>query len=75
MAAAVPRADDDAPGWRSPKRRARYELGPNGAIVTSLNLFATKFDEVLHLIERRSNEVEYGEGGLGPRAACAPDLA
>lgn len=24
-----------------------YNLGPNGAIVTSLNLFATKFDEVI----------------------------
>jgi len=23
-----------------------YKLGPNGAIVTALNLFATKFDEV-----------------------------
>jgi GTPase SAR1 family protein len=25
----------------------QYELGPNGGIVTSLNLFATKFDQVL----------------------------
>lgn len=24
----------------------QYGLGPNGAIVTSLNLFATKFDQV-----------------------------
>lgn len=24
----------------------QYNLGPNGAIVTSLNLFATKFDQV-----------------------------
>lgn len=24
----------------------QYNLGPNGAILTSLNLFATKFDEV-----------------------------
>lgn len=24
----------------------QYQLGPNGAIVTSLNLFATKFDQV-----------------------------
>ena len=24
----------------------RYNLGPNGGIVTSLNLFATRFDQV-----------------------------
>ena len=24
----------------------RYSLGPNGGIVTSLNLFATRFDQV-----------------------------
>jgi hypothetical protein len=24
----------------------QYQLGPNGGIVTSLNLFATKFDQV-----------------------------
>lgn len=27
----------------------QYQLGPNGGIVTSLNLFATKFDQVLSL--------------------------
>ena len=37
----------------------QYSLGPNGAIVTSLNLFATKFDQVLHLIEKRSGECKY----------------
>ncbi len=31
----------------------QYGLGPNGAIVTSLNLFATKFDQVLDLVEKR----------------------
>ena len=31
----------------------QYELGPNGAIMTSLNLFATKFEQVLQLIEKR----------------------
>ena len=25
----------------------QYELGPNGAIMTSLNLFATRFDQVM----------------------------
>jgi GPN-loop GTPase len=31
-----------------------YGLGPNGAIITSLNLFATRFDQVLALVERRA---------------------
>jgi len=34
----------------------QYNLGPNGGIVTSLNLFATKFDQVLDLIEKRCTE-------------------
>lgn len=33
-----------------------YKLGPNGAIVTSLNLFATKIDQVVKLIEKRSSK-------------------
>lgn len=36
---------------------AEYRLGPNGAIITSLNLFATRFDQVLTLLERRAPEV------------------
>lgn len=36
-----------------------YNLGPNGGILTSLNLFATKFDEVVGLVEKRSNELDY----------------
>ena len=28
-----------------------YSLGPNGAILTSLNLFAAQFDQVVKLIE------------------------
>lgn len=31
----------------------RYNLGPNGAILTSLNLFATKVDQVLGILENR----------------------
>ena len=27
----------------------QYQLGPNGGIITSLNLFATKFDQVINL--------------------------
>ncbi|OXB71641.1 UNVERIFIED_CONTAM: hypothetical protein H355_001087 [Colinus virginianus] len=30
-----------------------YRLGPNGGILTSLNLFATKFGDVLALLEQR----------------------
>jgi GTPase SAR1 family protein len=36
----------------------QYELGPNGAIVTSLNLFATRFDQVVKLIEAKKDVVE-----------------
>ena len=37
----------------------QYNLGPNGAIITSLNLFATRFDQVLGYIEQRQEELEY----------------
>ena len=37
----------------------QYGLGPNGAIMTSLNLFSTKFDQVLGLIEKRSSETDH----------------
>jgi GTPase SAR1 family protein len=33
---------------------AQHKLGPNGAILTCLNLFATKFDQVMSILERRS---------------------
>ena len=36
----------------------QYSLGPNGGIVTSLNLFATKFDQVVKLLEKRSTTNE-----------------
>jgi GTPase SAR1 family protein len=36
----------------------RYNLGPNGGILTALNLFTTKFDQVLDLVEKRSQSVE-----------------
>lgn len=32
-----------------------YNLGPNGAIVTSLNLFSTKIDQVIKLVEKKSD--------------------
>jgi len=34
----------------------QHNLGPNGAIMTSLNLFATKFDQVVGILEKRSFE-------------------
>lgn len=37
----------------------KYKLGPNGAIITSLNLFATKFDQVLSIMEKRKSEFDY----------------
>jgi len=40
------------------KKIDRYNLGPNGGILTSLNLFTTKFDQVLDFIDKRSKEVE-----------------
>ncbi|CAN7109425.1 unnamed protein product [Brassica rapa subsp. narinosa] len=37
----------------------QYNLGPNGGIMTSLNLFATKFDEVVSVIEKRADQLDY----------------
>ncbi|XP_067406657.1 GPN-loop GTPase 1 isoform X2 [Emydura macquarii macquarii] len=37
----------------------QYGLGPNGGIVTSLNLFATRFDQVMKFIEKRQNTSKY----------------
>ncbi|XP_022289018.2 GPN-loop GTPase 1-like [Crassostrea virginica] len=37
----------------------QYCLGPNGGIVTSLNLFATRFDQVMQFIEQKTGETEY----------------
>lgn len=36
----------------------QYNLGPNGGILTALNLFTTKFDQVLQLVEKRATKVE-----------------
>ncbi|XP_059645913.1 GPN-loop GTPase QQT2 [Cornus florida] len=37
----------------------QFNLGPNGGIMTSLNLFATKFDEVISVIEKRADQLDY----------------
>ena len=36
-----------------------YKLGPNGAIVTALNLFATQFADVMTILEKRKNDYEH----------------
>jgi GTPase SAR1 family protein len=38
---------------------SEYQLGPNGAILTSLNLFTTRFDQVMGLLEQRKSSVDY----------------
>jgi len=34
-------------------------LGPNGSILTSLNLFAAQFDQVVKLIEAKQDTIDY----------------
>ncbi|KAL0232299.1 hypothetical protein PCE1_002641 [Barthelona sp. PCE] len=41
------------------KIMTEYKLGPNGAIMTCLNLFATQLEEVLTFIDKRAEELEY----------------
>nr|XP_045005593.1 GPN-loop GTPase 1 isoform X1 [Jaculus jaculus] len=41
------------------KQSVRYGLGPNGGIVTSLNLFTTRFDQVMKFIEKAQNTFKY----------------
>uniref|UniRef100_A0A6B2L946 GPN-loop GTPase n=1 Tax=Arcella intermedia TaxID=1963864 RepID=A0A6B2L946_9EUKA len=36
-----------------------YSLGPNGGILTSLNLFATRFDQVMKFVEKRAPQLQY----------------
>lgn len=37
----------------------QYRLGPNGGILTSLNLFTTRFDQVLDLLQERAPSLEH----------------
>jgi len=39
----------------------QHRLGPNGAIMTSLNLYATKFDQVIRILEDRADEKKLPE--------------
>ncbi|KAJ2777126.1 hypothetical protein GGI15_004612 [Coemansia interrupta] len=38
---------------------SEYNLGPNGGILTSLNLFTTKLDQVVSLVEKRASTTKY----------------
>ncbi|GKY93768.1 hypothetical protein MPSEU_000344000 [Mayamaea pseudoterrestris] len=62
----------------------QHKLGPNGAIMTSLNLYATKFDQVMGILERRaysnasSSEESESSSGAGLKEAASetkPDEA
>ncbi|KAF2842466.1 ATPase NPA3 [Patellaria atrata CBS 101060] len=44
----------------------QYNLGPNGGILTSLNLFATKIDQILELLEKRTGVTGYGSKQEAP---------
>jgi len=37
----------------------QYNLGPNGAIMTSLNLFATRIDQVITFVEQKQDVLDY----------------
>lgn len=37
----------------------QYNLGPNGGIVTTLNLFSTKFGQVVDLVKKAGKERKY----------------
>jgi GTPase SAR1 family protein len=62
----------------------QFNLGPNGGILTSLNLFSTKIDQVIGLLEKRTappepvstpeqTTVEFmTSGGKAPAAAAPP---
>ncbi|KAJ2749665.1 hypothetical protein GGI19_005542 [Coemansia pectinata] len=36
-----------------------YNLGPNGGILTSLNLFTTKLDQVMQIVDKRAGDNKY----------------
>lgn len=47
----------------------QYNLGPNGGIITSLNLFATKIDQILALLEKRTAPPTEGTAAAGAQQA------
>ena len=36
-----------------------YKLGPNGAILTCLNLFAAQFDQAMKILEEKKSTIDY----------------
>ncbi|KAL2887683.1 GTPase npa3 [Ceratocystis lukuohia] len=51
----------------------QYNLGPNGGIITSLNLFATKIDQVMHLLEKRAAPTEQSEAEAEKETQAKPE--
>jgi GTPase SAR1 family protein len=55
----------------------QHKLGPNGAILTCLNLFATKFDQVMGILEKRAfgeeNNNDAGKAESTKEAASKSD--
>ncbi|KAI5296085.1 hypothetical protein KEM52_005741 [Ascosphaera acerosa] len=49
----------------------QYNLGPNGGILTSLNLFTTKVDQVMGILEKRTLPTDPATGAPNPSAARA----
>ena len=47
----------------------QYQLGPNGGILTALNLFATRFEQVMTLVEARAPSLNVVKSQNG--ATCA----
>ena len=37
----------------------QYGLGPNGGIMTALNLFSTRFNQVMDILEQRQSELDF----------------
>jgi len=37
----------------------QYSLGPNGGILTAMNLFSTRFDQVVSFIEQKQDKLKY----------------
>ncbi|KAF1817500.1 hypothetical protein P152DRAFT_454091 [Eremomyces bilateralis CBS 781.70] len=53
----------------------QYNLGPNGGILTSLNLFATKVDQVIGLVEKRFGLQSPAQGDPSQTGTKGPDAS
>jgi GPN-loop GTPase len=53
----------------------QHKLGPNGAIMTSLNLFATKFDQVIRILEQRGYPDEVADNRPSDATEAPPSEA